>query len=168
MKRLRLWFMLVVLLLCTISATSAQSPRIITRTRLQAIFSDLEGQWLKAIQNKDEAALDQLLADGFEVWTPTQGDPIPREDWAKKAFARKLQSFQLRQLAVRGVDPEVSVANFILTETFDEAGKSQSEDYFVIDLWVKDGDSWRCTDRYWSRVPGGPPAKRDVKPTGKE
>jgi hypothetical protein len=151
-----------------------RAHRIVTRTRLQVVFSDLESQWLKAVQRKDEATLNRALSEGFQVWTPAPpGDPIPREDWQKKAFARKLQSFQLHQMAVRAVAPEVSVASFVLTEIFDQAGKTQTEDHFVVDVWTKsgDGDQWRCTDRYsWevSGVPHPAGAKPDVKPSGKQ
>jgi ketosteroid isomerase-like protein len=151
-----------------------QGQRIVTRTRLQVLFSDLENQWFKAIQQKDAASLNHLLSDDFQVWTPTPpGSPIPREDWQTAAFGRKLRSFQFRQLAVRSVSPEIAIDSFVLTETFDKAGKSQPEDHFVVDVWAKngEGDNWRCTDRYWWKVsgvshPAGP--KPGVKPSGKE
>jgi hypothetical protein len=149
-----------------------QGVRIVTRTRLQVLFADLERQWLEAVQQQKQAPLNSLLSDDFQVWTPTPpGEPIPREDWWKKAVARKLQSFELHQLAVRGVSPEISLASFVLTERLGDAGKTRTEEHFVVDVWVKTGDSWRCTDRYWwdvgSVAVAGTP-KPDVKPTGKE
>jgi ketosteroid isomerase-like protein len=151
-----------------------QGQRIVTRTRLQVLFSDLEDQWLKAIQQKDAPSLDRLLSEDFQVWTPTPpGSPMPREDWQTAAFGRKLRSFEYHQLAVRSASPEIAIASFVLTETFDQAGKSVSEDHFVVDVWAKngEGDNWRCTDRYWWKVSGAShPAgsKPGVKPSGKE
>ena len=110
----------------------------------------------------------------FQVWTAAPpGDPTPHEVWQKQAFGRTLQSFRLRQLAVRAVSPEVSIASFVLSETFGQAGKPQTEDSFVVDVWVKNGDddTWKCTDRYVSAVTGGAHAaglKKGVRPTGKE
>jgi hypothetical protein len=160
----------------------ARGHRVVTRTRLQVLFSDLESQWLKAVQEKDEASLNRLLADDFQVWTPQPpGDPIPREDWLRQAFANKLQSFRLRQMAVRSLSPEVSVADFLLTLTYDRAGKIQTQDHFVVDVWTdvqtdvqtKNGesDNWRCVARYVSvvsRVPRISRTQKNMKPIGKE
>jgi hypothetical protein len=43
---------------------------VVTKTRLQVLFADLENQWLKAVQAKDKPSMDKLLAESFEVWTP--------------------------------------------------------------------------------------------------
>lgn len=150
-----------------------RSRQIVTQTRLQVLFSDLESQWLKAVQQKDEATLNRILADDFEVWAPeAPGDPIPREDWLKKAFASKLQSFRLRQMAVRSASPEIAIASFVLSETLNRAGPPQTQNHFVVDVWAKggEGDNWRCTDRYVSVVSGADHrgSKTGAKSTGKE
>jgi len=164
---MRRWLVLSSVLIFLAAAApfvSAQQPqRYVTRTRLQAVFSDLEHQWLKAVQAKDAAALGTILADEFEVWSPeSPATPIPREDWTTQAFARKLQEFHVRQIVVRAVSPEVSVASFILSETIDEGGKSVQETHFVVDVWTHHGnaDAWRCTDRYISAAAAdsAPPA----------
>jgi ketosteroid isomerase-like protein len=145
------------------------SGRIVTVTRLVAMFSDLESQWLTAIQQKDENALKRLLADDFQVWTPTPpGDPISREDWLKQAGAGKLESFHLRQMAVRSLNDETALASFVLSETVERAGKATRHDNFVVDVWRKTGDQWHVTDRYISQITGAsPPARTDLKPSGK-
>jgi len=159
----------------TVAAQPQQgAPRTVTRTRLQVLFADLEAQWSQAVQQKDEAALRRLLDAAFQVWTAVSpGDPMPRQEWEGHVFGRNLRSSGLRQLAVRAVTPEVSIASFVLRETFDQGGKPQTEDHFVVDVWVKtgDGDTWKCTDRYMSTVTGLAPlmgTKKQVKPTGKE
>ena len=150
------------------------ASRTVTRTRLQVLFGALEAQWSQAVQQKDTAALYRILDEAFQVWTAAPpGDPLPREEWGKRVFGRNLRSSGLRQLAVRAVTPEVSIASFVLRETFDQGGKPQTEDHFVVDVWVKtgDGDTWKCTDRYMSTVTGLAPlmgTKKQVKPTGKE
>jgi len=150
------------------------ASRTVTRTRLQVLFTALETQWSQAVQQKDKAALQRLLDETFQVWTAVPpGDPMPREEWQTHMFGRTLRSSQLRQLAVRAVTPEVSVASFVLSETFDQGGKPQTEGHFVVDVWVKtgDGDTWKCTDRYMSAVTGLTPLvspKKPVRPTGKE
>jgi len=169
----------VLLLLCALSVVGVAQPqrgesRTVTRTRLQVLFADLEAQWSQAVQQQDAAALDRLLDEAFQVWTAIPpGDPMPRQEWEQHVFGRHLRSSELRQLAVRAVTQEVSIASFVLHETFDQGGKPRTEDHFVVDVWVKTGDNdiWKCTDRYMSAVTGFAPRggpKKPVQPTGKE
>jgi hypothetical protein len=38
----------------------------------------------------------------------------------------------------------------------------------VVDLWKKDGDTWKLANRYVSKVSSIVPAEQTVKPTGKQ
>src|SRR5579884_1266591 len=86
-------------LACTSLLVAQGSGRIETRTRLVSQFSTLQTKWLDAVKAKDSAALDRLLSEDFEVWTPDHSGPIPREDWQAQAFADNLTSFRLRDMA---------------------------------------------------------------------
>jgi hypothetical protein len=124
-------------------------------TKLQIFFSELETQWLKAAQEKDPAALNRVVADDFHVWTSAPpGNPIPREEWFAGVFGRKILSSHLRQLAVRNLSPEIAVVSFVQSETYQQTATPQTEEYFVVDVWINtgSGDNWRCTDRYVSEV----------------
>jgi len=171
MNRLHVLLFGFLLALMSVNGTAQTRPeghRIVTMTRLQVVFSDLENQWLAAIQKKDNAALDKLLVDTFEVWTPTQAEPIPLEDWRQQAFSHALQSFTIRKLAVRAVNENVSVVSFVLSQSYNEGGKNRTDDEFVVDVWLNDGQSWHCTDRYASSVPATNAPREDVKPSGKQ
>jgi ketosteroid isomerase-like protein len=147
----------------------SEGSRIVTVTRLVAIFSDLESQWLRALQQKDQSTLNRLLAEDLQVWTPAPpGDPIPREDWLKQASADRLESFHIRQMAVRSLNDDVTLASFVLNETVERAGKPATYDYFVVDVWHRDANQWQVTDRYVSKVAGASqPAQTSVKPSGR-
>ncbi len=153
-------------------ATSQHPSRIVTTTRLVATFSDLENELGKALQQNDQPALNRLLSEDFQVWTPAPpGQPIPREDWLRHMETQKPESFQVRQMAVRGLTDEISVASFVLTEAVAGAQGKQKHSYFVVDLWKKSGDAWQITDRYVSAVSGASPAAAkttDKRPTGKD
>src|SRR5262249_9736634 len=139
--------LLYVLLVTSAAQPQHGEPRTVTRTRLQVLFADLEAQWSQAVQQQDAAALQRLLDGAFQVWTAAPpGDPMPRQEWEQHVFGRPLQSSELRQLAVRAVTPEVSVASFVLHETFDQSGTPRTEDHFVVDVWVQTGadDTWKC------------------------
>jgi hypothetical protein len=149
-------------LLCTPGLLSSQQDqgkghRVVNQTRLQVFFSELETQWLKAVQEKNAAALNGVVADDFHVWTALPGSPSSREQWFLGVFGRNLQSFQLRQLAVREVSPQIAVVSFVQTETYQSA-TPQTESHFIVDIWINSGsgDNWRCTDRYSSEVSGIP------------
>jgi hypothetical protein len=142
--------------------------RIITKTRLVAIFSELENQLLEALRNTQHASVDAFLSEDFQLWTPTPpGDPVPREKWRSQALAENLKAFSMRQMAARSVDENTALVSFVLTKTVDRAGKSSTRDYFVVDLWQKKDENWKLSDRYAS---SGPPQRVKpvaMKPSGK-
>jgi hypothetical protein len=160
-------------LLLLVSLTSAaQQPRsgapekhIGTATRLVVLFDGLERRLIAAEQHGDEAALDQLLAGDFEVWTPAPpGEPIPRAEWlAQNKKRRPADSFSLRQMAVRDLRDHAA-ASYVLLET---RGTAQTA-CFVVDVWAREGNGgWKLTDRYIAPVnPASYAGER--KPTGKE
>jgi uncharacterized protein DUF4440 len=142
--------------------------RIITKTRLVAIFFDLENELLQALQNKQQTTLDVRLAEDFQLWTPSPpGDPVPRGDWQKQALAENLKAFSLRQMAARSVNENVTVVSFVLSKTVEHAGRSSTSDYFVVDLWQKADEKWKLSDRYASPVAAAAHKATAVQPTGK-
>lgn len=149
-------------LLCILSSlASPQDPEKghqgAAKAHLQIFFSELETQWLKAVQGKDPAALNGIVADDFHLWTASPpGAPISRSEWLLGVFGRKLLSFQVRQLAVRELTPDIAVVSFVQTETYQQSATPQTVDHFVTDVWMNKGggDNWRCTDRYFSEVGG--------------
>jgi ketosteroid isomerase-like protein len=149
---------------------SDQAPRrVVTTTRLVAVFSELENQWLQAVQHKDEAALTHLLGEDFQEWMPQASGPLPREEWQQLAFAKRLSSFRFRQMAVRSVNEDAAVVSFVLSQSVQSGGKIAAEDYFVVDIWSQKSDHWVCTDRY--ALPLSKARERtaveDLKPSGK-
>ena len=141
--------------------------RVVTTTRLVASFSDLENQWLQALQHRDEPSLSRLLGEDFQVWTPNVNGPVPREEWQQQAFARTLTSFQFRQMAARSLNEATVVTSFVLHENVQSGGKSTAEHYFVVDIWSKKDGQWVCTDRYLAPISGAQVGAADVKPSGK-
>jgi hypothetical protein len=147
------------------------SPRrVATTTRLVALFSQLESEWMQAVLHKDDSALARLLGEDFQLWTPETSAPIPREDWQKEVLARSLTSFRFRQMAVRSLSENSAVTSFVLSESVQSGGKQRVEEHFVVDIWSKDADRWVCTDRYAAPLLAA--AKRaqpeDRKPSGKQ
>ena len=143
--------------------------RIVTRTRLVSIFSGMENQLFGDVQKKDKAALTQLVTDDFAIWMPNDtGDPFPLDDWLQSiATDYTLKSFRITHMAAHDFG-EVVLVKFEVNQKADMKGKDASGQYFVVDAWLKTGDSWKLSDRYISKVAATPPAKVPVKPTGKD
>jgi hypothetical protein len=142
--------------------------RVVTTTRLVTLFSELETEWLQRVQQKDSPALERLLGEDFLELSPNAAGPVPREDWQQRALAQDLQSFRLRQMAVRSLNEETAVASFVLSESVQSGGALQERSSFVVDVWTRTSGRWVCTGRYVSPVSGaGSSAVQDAKPSGK-
>ena len=85
--------------------------RVATTTRLVTIFSELETEWLQAVQQKDSAALERFPGEDFQELSPNVAGPVPREEWQQRALTQELQSFHLRQMAVRALRQNLIQSN---------------------------------------------------------
>jgi ketosteroid isomerase-like protein len=145
------------------------NPRIITATRQVTIFNALENQLLHAVQSKDQAGLSTLVSDDCIIEMP-DADPLPGDDWMKTVLSKDyvLKTFVIRQLSV--VDgADVMVVKFDRVQQSSFKGKPDGGEFFVVDVWKKDGENWKLASRYVSKVSSVPyMPKADVKPTGKK
>jgi hypothetical protein len=146
----------------------ALSPRIITATKQVTIFNGLENQLLQAVQKKDKAAAQVMLTDDLYIEMP-DADPLPGDDWLASVMAKDytLKSFVVRQMSAIDLGNAVVVKFDRLQEAVSK-GKADSGEFFVVDVWKKDGENWKLASRYVSKVSSVPyMPKADVKPTGK-
>jgi hypothetical protein len=158
----RLTIFIILLSIIRFSAFAEDRPKEaqgVPKNKLQVFFLELETQWLKAAQNKDPAALNLIVSDDFQQQAPAPpGNSMPRSEWLLATFGRKVLSFQVRQLAVREISPTISVVSFVQTETYKETATAQTDEQFVVDIWINSGagDNWRCAERYVSEIRGVP------------
>jgi ketosteroid isomerase-like protein len=147
----------------------ALTPRIITATKQVAMFSGLENQLLKAVQKKDKAATQAMLSDDLIIEMP-DADPLPGDDWLDSVMAKDytLKSFVVRQMSAIDLgDAVIFKFDRIQEATF--KGKPDGGEFFVVDVWKKNADTWKVASRYVSKVSSVPfMPKTDVKPTGKQ
>ena len=173
---IRNFIFIAIIALAAFSAGSTQepvkpllNPRIITATRQVTIFTDLEKQLLRAVQSKDQAGLSKLIADDCIIEMP-DADPLPCDDWMKTVLSKDyvLKTFVVRQLSV--VDgADVMVVKFVRVQQSSFKGKPDGGEFFVVDIWKKDGADWKLASRFVSKVSSVPfMPKADVKPTGKQ
>src|SRR5947209_1457848 len=144
-------------------------PRIVTATRLVTIFSGLEKQMLDAVQKKDKAALQAMLTDEFTLHLP-DADPMPAEDWVESVMNKDfaLKSFAVRQMDVADLN-DAAVVSYDRVQQSAYKGQGDGGEFSVVDIWKKDGEKWKLSDRYVTKVGSTPyMPKNDVTPTGKK
>jgi ketosteroid isomerase-like protein len=137
---------LVVMLLqaSTPSANSEKDP-----------FQMLEMRVSTAIQAKDVPALDELLAKDFAFNLFVEGrapEVLNRSEWLKTSEMYTLIGFQIRYLAAR-VFGNVAIVRLqpYRTAAVGTAGVDRSGEFAVVDVWTKDGSTWRLSVRHLSR-----------------
>src|SRR5215471_13269524 len=170
-----LTYLLFALLAFTVSTPAQEpvkpklTPTIITATRQVTIFTGLEKQMLLAVQKKDKAAVTALLTDDFEIEMP-DADPLAGEDWIDSVMVAdfSLKSFVVRQMSVADLG-DVAVVKYDRLQQATFKTKNLNGEAFVLDVWKKNGDSWKLANRYVAPVSAAPiTLKVHPKPTGKE
>ena len=113
------------------------------------LFTRLERDWMRAVQEKDQTALETMLAPEFALRTSDNPEDMqPRAEWVQHVLTdRGVHSFGQRAMAIRAF-MGVAVVSFVLTERVTVDGKNRSYDYFVIDLWEARHDKWKVCARY--------------------
>ena len=128
------------------------NPRIITATRQVQTFINLEMQMLRTIQKKDKAGLQAMLTEEFQVEMP-DADLTPAEDWVDSVMAKDftLKSFGIREMSVVDLGT-AAVVKFERSQEAIHKGNADNGEFFVVDLWKKDGDNWKLANRYVAKI----------------
>jgi len=115
------------------------------------MFSKLERDWMLAVQKKDKAALDALLAPEFiERRATDPGHDVRRADWIEDALNNyKLDSFGAQDMVIRAFLGE-AVVSFVQARKATAAGADRSGNFFIVDLWVVNHGNWQVAARYAS------------------
>ncbi len=144
------------------------TPRIITATKQVTLFMGLERQMLQAVQKKDKTSLQALLGDDFTIEMPN-ADPLDGEDWLDSVTAKdfNLKSFVIRQMSVADLG-ESAIVKYERIQESTYQGKPDGGEFFVVDLWKKNGDAWKLANRYVAKVSSAPSIPKPIKPTGKQ
>jgi len=144
-------------------AADAEAPivkRIGTMTRGTRIFGDAEEALVAALKAKDAAALDRLVAPDFEQRSQVApGEPVPREEWIRKAPGEVATSAGVRDMAVHDYG-DVQVVSFVWMR------EPPAASAFVVDVWQRKpggGDAWQLSTRYLGGTPASAKA-RGAKP----
>ena len=146
---------------------SKLTPRIMTATRQVMIFTNLEIQLLEAVKKKDKAALQALASDDLGIEMPN-ADRLAVDDWLESVLAKDyvLKNFGVRQVSVSD-SGDTAIVKFDRLVEATYKGAADNGEFFVVDLWKKNGDNWKLVGRYVSKISSVLP-KAAPRPTGKE
>ena len=145
------------------------NPRIITATRQVSLFSGMEKEFLQNLQSKNKAAIESTLTDDCQIYQPDT-DPLGGEDWVDSVMAKdfNLKSFMIRQVSVADLG-DSAVVNYTRVQEATYRSKPANGEFFVVDLWKKNGGSWKLASRYVSKVSASATVpKGPIRPTGKQ
>jgi ketosteroid isomerase-like protein len=145
------------------------TPRIITATKQVTMFNGIERQMLQAVQKKDKAALQAMLTEDCSIYLP-DADPLDGEDWVDSVMNKDfvLKNFVVRQMTVSDLG-NAAVVSYDRIQESTYKGQNDGGEFYVVDLWKKDGANWKLSDRYVSKVSSTPyMPKGPIKPTGKQ
>jgi hypothetical protein len=118
-------------------------------------FQNLETRVSGAIQMKNIPALDELLAKDFAFNLFLEGrapEVLNRSEWLKTSDLYTLTGFEIRYLAAR-VFGDVAVVRLqpYRTAVAGTSGIDRSGEFAVVDVWTKDGNTWKLSVRHLSR-----------------
>jgi Domain of unknown function (DUF4440) len=115
------------------------------------LFTKLERGWTQAVQKKDEAAIDGILAPEFMFWTSENPEnPMPRADFKQSVLTGyDIRSSSHRTMAIRAF-VGVAVVSFVESQQEIIDGKNRTGNHFVIDLWEVNHEKWQLVARYVS------------------
>jgi hypothetical protein len=117
------------------------------------LFTKLERDWIQAVQEKDQTALDAILAPEFMLRSSEEPEnPQLRADWIDRALHRyQIRTFSHRALAMRAF-LGVAIVSFVQSQQATIDGKDYSGDYFIVDLWEVNHGQWQVSARYVAPV----------------
>lgn len=128
---------------------------------VEAQVSALERQWTTAFQQKDIVALEELMADGYQLVIAVQGMPlqvVPRDAWLKSLEAYDISDVHIDHITVR-VYGSVAVGVMLWHQFATLEGQDRSAQFMLTDIWVQQDGQWRIVERHSSR-PEHPGAAR--------
>jgi len=146
----------------TALASQAQAQAVRTQipvvTRLVQTYSDYEQRLADAINRRDTAEVDRLVAKDFELRSADNiGVPTPRADWIAQLLKEPSASMSIEQMAVHDYG-DIRIVSFVMRRV---AAARREHGIAVIDVWMQSGDSSLLKVRYAAfqdnqsvRIPG--------------
>jgi ketosteroid isomerase-like protein len=129
---------------------AGQAGKTTEQAGIERAIATREHEWFRAMQSRDAAACESLLALGFTCVTTCEGpqfDVQLRQDWLAALLKLDHRSLTLHDVSVSLHGP-VAVATVLMTMKHLVGGVEQSTEQVFVDVWISEADAWRIVERY--------------------
>jgi ketosteroid isomerase-like protein len=113
---------------------------------VQANLKQMEDAWIKALVNKDQAAVGNMIADDFAGFNP-DGKHVTKSQLLDEAKnePNTLSSATNENMDVHVYGPNLATVSGITTEKGkDKKGKQFTRSYVWVDTWMERDGKWQC------------------------
>ena len=113
---------------------------------VQAKLKGMEDAWVKALVNKDQAAVANMIADDFDGFNP-DGKHVTKSQFVDqvKTEPNSLSSGVNDNMDVHVYGPNLATVGGTTTEKGkDKDGKQFTRSYVWVDTWMERNGKWEC------------------------
>jgi len=113
---------------------------------VQAKLKGMEDAWVKALVNKDQAAVGNMIADDFAGFNP-EGKHVTKSQLLEEAKnePNTLSSATNDNMDVHVYGPNLATVSGTTTEKGkDKDGKQFTRTYVWVDTWMERNGKWEC------------------------
>jgi hypothetical protein len=108
--------------------------------------------------HSDWQVVDRLMGPEFALRVgddPERSVPRARREdvHPHQTSEYKIESFEERYHAARKLTNNLAAVSLLLTQKATFAGRDRTGDFYVVDIWEKNGDNWQIIARYSTPVP---------------
>ena len=139
--------LLVITLLGLATAPRSQAEEnAADSSAVQANLKQMEDAWVKALVTKDQAAVENMIADDFAGFNP-EGKHITKSQLldAAKNEPNTLSSATNDNMDVHVYEPNLATVSGTTTEKGkDKSGKQFTRSYVWVDTWMERNGKWQC------------------------
>lgn len=135
------------------AAAASPASAMESSVDVEKAIAQLERNWMDAIQKKDAAALERLIADDATL-VDSDGRSLTKAAHIAEVKSRdiKIESFTLDPVKVR-VFGDIAMATSGDTEKSQFKGKDSSGHYIWTDIYIKRNGRWQAIAAQNARLP---------------
>jgi ketosteroid isomerase-like protein len=109
---------------------------------------DIQQRWMEAGILKDEPVLETILADEFVLISARLGF-VDRNGWLAMGQDYDLEEFEYLESDIN-VYGRTAISNSRYCQKATVSGKDLSVEFYLTDVWVKQGERWQVVTRHSS------------------
>ncbi len=135
--------------------------------QLTELLKRREQDFADAILRKDTTGLDRIMAKDFSLRIASVPQPsMPRAMWMSNTLNElKADSASVSHCAARKLAADLGVVSFVFAQKGSMGGRDFSGEFYLVDFWRQNGDSWQIIARYSSPIGRAPVrANRQLPP----